>query len=113
LSTPNGNGKSLLSKNLSQILTVGAGALVLGLQGLSVSEINHGNQNGDKRMEMLEELLKISRSVQLSLENQNKMLSHDEESISNQAQIIQTLRDAIKERRDWMRSTPSPSPEAQ
>jgi hypothetical protein len=104
------NGKSLLSRNLTQILTVAAGALVLGLQGVSVSEISHGNSNGEKRMEMLEELLKISKSIETSLENQNKMLSHDEESISNQTQIIQTLKDAIRERREWLKQNPTPSP---
>jgi hypothetical protein len=126
--TPGTNGRptnGLISKeNLGKIIAGVAGALVLGLQGVSLSEVSHGNQNGERRMEMLEELLKISKDVDRSLDNQTKLLetmetsltnqnnilengsknlANDEESLKQQGQILQTLKDAINERRELLK----------
>ena len=113
-----GNGKH---PEWTKIAGAIAGAVLLGLQGVNLSEISHGNSNGDKRMETLQQLLVISKSIDASLNNQTRMLQHDEQSEENQKVILDTLTKAINERRSLLqqnleelkrqgRSTPSPSP---
>jgi hypothetical protein len=79
------------------------GVILLGLQGVNLSEISHGNENGQKRMQILEQLLDISKNIETSLQNQNKMLEHDSRSFDNQQKILETLTTAINERRDLLK----------
>jgi small-conductance mechanosensitive channel len=85
------------------------GVILLGLQGVNLSEVTTGNENGSKRMQLLEQLLVISRDMEKALENQTKilengaeMLNRDEASLKNQGEIILTLKKAIDERRDLL-----------
>jgi hypothetical protein len=96
--------------NWTQIIATVAGAVVVGMQGVNFAEISHGNSNGEKRMEILQEVLNISKSMDKSLENQTEilkngtdMLNHDQEQFTLQTQILTTLRDAIKERREQLK----------
>lgn len=113
-----GNGKH---SDWTKIAGAIAGAVLLGLQGVNLSEITHGNQNGEKRMETLQQLLVISKNIDASLKNQTRMLQHDEQSEANQKVILDTIHKAIDERRNLLqqnleelrkqgRALPSPSP---
>jgi hypothetical protein len=82
------------------------GALILALQGVNLSEIGSSAEQGNKRMEVLQQLLVISKSVDQSLHNQNEILrngadliTRDNESLKNQTEILNTLKTAIEERR--------------
>jgi len=96
----NNNNNHSKSKSWVQIAATVAGAIVVGMQGVNFAEISHGNENGEKRMELLQQLLSISKSMDESLKNQNRMLDHDAQSFQNQQQILETLTKAINERRD-------------
>jgi hypothetical protein len=54
---------------------------------MNLSEVNHGNQAGQKRADLLEQILQISTNVDESLKNQTQMLSHDDASLKNQSDI--------------------------
>jgi hypothetical protein len=94
-----GNGKH---SDWTKVAGTIAGAVLLGLQGINLSEINHGNHNGEKRMETLQQLLVISKNIDASLKNQTRMLEHDEQSEANQKVILDTINKAINERRDLL-----------
>jgi hypothetical protein len=111
----NGNGRK--STNWPQIVATVAGAVVVGMQGVNFAEISAGNSSGQKRMEVLQQLLQLSRDMDKSLTNQEAlarsnteilkngadMLSHDQDQFKLQTEILGTLRDAIKERRELMK----------
>ena len=102
-----------------KIVTGVVGALILGLQGVNLSEIGQVGAGGEKRQVLLEQLIVISKDIEKSLDNQTKMLEHDNRSFENQQQILTTLTGAINERRDLLqknlddlkkKASPSPSP---
>jgi hypothetical protein len=109
-----------------KIITGVVGALILGLQGVNLSEVAGVSAGGEKRQVLLEQLIVISKDIEKSLDNQTKMLEHDNKNFENQQhlfenqqQILDTLTTAIKERRDLLRqnledsrkqANPSPSP---
>lgn len=102
-----GNGRRV---NWTQIIATVAGAVVVGMQGVNFAEVSHGNANGEKRMEVLQQLLSISQSMDKSLDNQTEILKNgsaqlkrDEDQFRLQTEILGTLRDAIKERREQLK----------
>ena len=76
------------STDWTKIVGAVAGGVLLALQGANLSEVSHGNSNGEKRMETLQQLLVISKNIDASLKNQTQMLEHDEQSASNQKVIL-------------------------
>jgi hypothetical protein len=54
---------------------------------------------------LLEQILQLSKDMSQSLENQNRMLSHDDASLSNQESILTTLKAAIKQRDRLLRES--------
>ena len=103
-----------------KIITGVVGALILGLQGINLSELGSVGAGGEKRQVLLEQLIVISKDIEKSLDNQTKMLEHDNRSFENQQQILTTLTSAINERRDLLQknlddlkkqqASPNPSP---
>ena len=83
------------------------GGILLALQGVNLSELGHVSNDGQKRMETLQQLLVISKDIDESLKNQNQMLAHDVQSIENQQEILNTLKTAIQERRDQLEKSPN------
>jgi hypothetical protein len=109
-----GNGKHT---DWGKILTGCVGALILGLQGVNLSELGSVGAGGEKRQALLEQLIVISHDIETSLKNQNQMLEHDNKSFENQQKILETLTSAINERRDLLqknldelKNKPSPGP---
>lgn len=86
----------------NKLLTTGLGVILLGLQGVNLSEIGQVGAGGEKRQALLEQLLVISKDINTSLANQSKMLDHDSRSFENQQRILETLTKAIDERRDLL-----------
>ena len=109
-----------------KIITGCVGALILGLQGVNLSEVASVGAGGEKRQVLLEQLIVISKDIEKSLDNQGKMLEHDNKNFENQQhlfenqqQILDTLTKAINERRELMQKqleeykkheTPAPTP---
>jgi hypothetical protein len=94
-------------KNGAKWTTVGAGiagGILLALQGINLSEIGHVSDDGQKRMEVLQQLVTISKDIDASLKNQNQMLAHDDQSFQNQKEILETLKKAIEERREQLKN---------
>jgi hypothetical protein len=85
-----------------KIVTSCVGILILGLQGVNLSELGSVGAGGEKRQALLEQLIVISKDIEKSLENQSKMLDHDSRSFENQQRILETLTKAIDERRDLL-----------
>ena len=98
----NGNGEGKKHTDWGKVLTGCVGALILGLQGVNLSELGSVGAGGEKRQALLEQLLVISKDINTSLTNQSKMLEHDNKSFENQQQILNTLTTAINERRDLL-----------
>ena len=94
-----GNGKHT---DWSKIVTGALGVILLGMQGVNLSEIGQVGAGGEKRQALLEQLIVISHDIEISLKNQNQMLEHDNKSFENQQQILDTLTKAIDERRDLL-----------
>jgi hypothetical protein len=115
-----------LNKNLTQILTIAAGALVLGMQGVNLGELGHVSAKGDERLELLQQLVHISEDTKASVQNQtkilesletsqinqnsilengSKILGNDEKALDNQTEILQTLKAAIEERRELLKKS--------
>jgi hypothetical protein len=94
------NGKH--ATDWGKILTGCVGALILGLQGVNLSELGSVGAGGEKRQALLEQLIVISKDIEKSLDNQGKMLDHDSRSFENQQRILETLTKAIDERRDLL-----------
>jgi hypothetical protein len=90
------------STDWSKIVTGALGVIILGLQGVNLSEIGQVGAGGEKRQALLEQLIVISKDINTSLTNQSKMLEHDNRSFENQQQILDTLTKAINERRDLL-----------
>ena len=86
----------------SKIITSALGVILLGMQGLNLSEIGQVGAGGEKRQVLLERLIVISTNIEKSLDNQSKMLDHDSRSFENQQRILETLTKAIDERRDLL-----------
>jgi hypothetical protein len=86
----------------NKLVTTGLGVVLLGLQGVNLSELGSVGAGGEKRRELLEQLIVISKDIEKSLDNQGKMLDHDNRSFENQQQILETLTKAINERRDLL-----------
>jgi hypothetical protein len=102
--------------NWTKIATGVLGAVLLGLQGINLTEVTHGNQNGEKRMQVLEQLLVIGRDTKELLDRQTKMLDNQTQTLQNgvqllkndddafhrQQQILETLKAAIAERKELL-----------
>jgi hypothetical protein len=86
----------------NKIVTSLLGVILLGMQGINLSEIGAVGAGGEKRQALLEQLIVISHDIETSLKNQNQMLEHDNKSFENQQQILNTLTQAINERRDLL-----------
>ena len=112
---------TMTAKDWGTIVTSVLGAVILGLQGINLSEVSAGNQSGEKRAEMLEQLLALSKSMDDSAHAQTKILQNgatlleqDDKAFARQTQILDTLKAAIAERKvllqDVLKSAPTPEP---
>ena len=108
------NGKNA---NLTRVLTILAGGAMLALQGVNLSEVASGNAQGNQRMDVLQHLVRISEDQTNLLEASKKILENgtlelarDEESLTNQTKILNTLNRAIDERREILKDLVSPTP---
>jgi hypothetical protein len=87
-------------------------AAVLGLQGLNLSEVTNGNHAGQKRADLLEQILQLSKDMKQSLDNQTKILENgtkllegDDKSFKQQGEILNTLQKAIEQRDRLLRES--------
>jgi hypothetical protein len=113
----NGNGKKTTHSALwGKVATGALGALILGLQGVNLSEVAGVSAGGEKRQVLLEQILSLSQDMKQSLENQSRSLANqtkilengseilqrDDVSFKNQEEIIKTLKAAIDDRRNLL-----------
>ena len=74
------------------------GAVLVGLQGMNLSETNAGNAKGAKNGEVLQQLLALTHGMNEGLAKQQLLLSHDDEVFARQDKMLEFLKAASAER---------------
>ena len=75
------------------------GAAILAMQGINLGETSAGNEAGQKREEILNQVLQIAKDEKTAMSNQTRILQNGADSLVNQAELLRTVKAAIEERR--------------